>query len=101
MRAQPELAAQTLGQAGSADLASVSIPRTAVNPGDRIFYLIAKGIALAVIALALLLVADLIRGSWESMRQFGVHFLIGTTWDPVQREFSTLPTIIEIGRAHA
>ncbi|HEY7169044.1 MAG TPA: phosphate ABC transporter permease subunit PstC [Candidatus Binatia bacterium] len=94
MRAQPKLATQTLGSAGSADVASVSAPRPTVNPGDRIFYLIAKGIALTVILLALLLVADLLRGSWESIQQFGVRFLIGTTWDPVQREFSTLPTII-------
>ena len=45
--------------AGSADVTSISAPRRAVNSGDRAFYLIAKGIAISVIILALLLVADL------------------------------------------
>jgi len=72
----------------------VSAQRQVVNSGDRIFYRIAKGIALTVVLLALLLVIDLVRGSWESIQQFGLSFLVGTTWDPVKREFSTLPTVI-------
>jgi phosphate transport system permease protein len=91
---QPELATETLSRAGSADIVSVSTPRKAVNAGDRIFYLVVKCVAISVIVLALLLVADLVRGSWEAIQQFGVRFFIGTTWDPVRREFSTLPTVI-------
>src|ERR1043166_3579240 len=93
MRAEPELAAELMGSSGGADI-TVTTPRHVVNRGDRIFYLIAKTIAMSVILLALLLVVDLIRGSWESIQHFGVRFLIGTTWDPVRHEFSTLPTII-------
>src|SRR5438045_2293249 len=94
MRMQPELTTDTLTPPGSADLAVVSTPRKVMNAGDRVFYLVVRGIAISVILLALLLVADLVRGSWESIQQFGIGFLFGTTWDPVRREFSTLPTII-------
>jgi phosphate transport system permease protein len=65
-----------------------------INAGDRIFYVITRALALSVILLALLLVADLVRGSWEAIGQFGLKFLAGTTWDPVARQFGTLPTII-------
>jgi phosphate transport system permease protein len=65
-----------------------------VNFGDRLFFLATQGVALSVIIIALLLVGELVRGSWESMQQFGLKFLIGTTWDPVARVFGTLPTII-------
>ena len=72
----------------------VSARRQVINFGDRIFYLVAKFFAVTVIVLTLLLVADLVRGAWESISQFGVKFLVGTTWNPVTREFSTLPTVI-------
>ena len=68
--------------------------RQAINFGDRFFYLTAKFFAVLVIVLALLLVSDLFRGAWESIDHFGLKFLVGTTWDPVTREFGTLPTII-------
>ena len=64
------------------------------NLGDRVFYLTARTLATCVIVLALLLVADLFRGSWEAIGQFGLGFIVGTTWDPVARIFGTLPTII-------
>jgi phosphate transport system permease protein len=72
----------------------VSARRQLVNLGDRVFYIIAKSLALLVIVLACLLVADLFRGASESIRQFGLKFLVGTTWDPVARQFSTLPTVV-------
>ena len=72
----------------------VSARRQVVNLGDRSFYLIAKFFAVIVIVLTVLLVADLVRGAWESISHFGLKFLVGTTWDPVKREFGTLPTVI-------
>jgi phosphate transport system permease protein len=75
-------------------LKPVSARRQVINLGDRIFYVIARFFALSVILLAVLLVLDLFRGAWESINQFGLRFLVGTTWDPVTRQFSTLPTII-------
>lgn len=65
-----------------------------VNFGDRLFYMATQAVALSIILIALLLVAELVRGSWEAMQQFGLKFLVGTTWDPVARQFGTLPTII-------
>jgi phosphate transport system permease protein len=65
-----------------------------INFGDRLFYRATQAFALIVILLALLLVLDLFRGAWEAIQTFGLKFLIGTTWDPVTREFGTLPTII-------
>ena len=65
-----------------------------INVGDRLFYRITQALALTVILIALLLVLDLFRGSWEAIQTFGLKFLVGTTWDPVKREFGTLPTII-------
>ncbi|HEX9144932.1 MAG TPA: phosphate ABC transporter permease subunit PstC [Candidatus Binatia bacterium] len=77
-----------------ADVKPFSARRQVINLGDRIFYAITRFLALAVILLAALLLLDLIRGAWESINQFGLKFLVGTTWDPVTRQFSTLPTII-------
>jgi phosphate transport system permease protein len=65
-----------------------------INFGDRLFYSLTRGVAACVILIALLLVIELFRGSWESIQQFGLKFLVGTTWDPVARQFGTLPTVI-------
>ena len=65
-----------------------------INLGDRLFYRATQGFALCVLVVAFLLLLDLFRGSWESIQTFGLKFLVGTTWDPVTREFGTLPTII-------
>ena len=65
-----------------------------INVGDRLFYRVTQSFALIVILLAFLLVFDLFRGAWEAIQTFGLKFLVGTTWDPVKREFSTLPTVI-------
>jgi phosphate transport system permease protein len=65
-----------------------------INVGDRVFYILMWMLAFCVIALVLLLVLDLFRGAWEAIRQFGLTFLVGTTWDPVTRQFGTLPTVI-------
>ena len=91
--ARDEATVETLNRALTG-ARSVSAPRQVVNIGDRVFYLIVKFVALLVVLLALLLVADLFRGASEAIRQFGLKFLVGTTWDPVARQFSTLPTVI-------
>jgi phosphate transport system permease protein len=65
-----------------------------INFGDRLFYRVTQVFALSVLLIALLLVLDLFRGSWQAIQTFGLKFLVGTTWDPVTREFGTLPTII-------
>src|SRR5439155_1025702 len=65
-----------------------------INWGDRLFYLATRALAICVIVLVVLLALDLFRGAWEAIGQFGLKFLVGTTWDPVARQFGTLPTII-------
>jgi phosphate transport system permease protein len=65
-----------------------------INFGDRLFYRVTQLFALSVLLIALLLVLDLFRGSWQAIQTFGLKFLVGTTWDPVTRQFGTLPTII-------
>jgi phosphate transport system permease protein len=65
-----------------------------INFGDRLFYILTRCVALCVIFIAVMLMFELFRGSWESIQQFGLKFLVGTTWDPVARKFSTLPTVI-------
>jgi phosphate transport system permease protein len=95
MLGEEQMVEQPLGRSltGASDKAVAHDTRV-VNTGDRIFYVITRALALSVISLALLLVADLVRGSWEAIGQFGLKFLAGTTWDPVTRQFGTLPTII-------
>src|SRR5215470_6562606 len=78
----------------SAEARSIGARQQVVNLGDRIFYIITRSLGLSVIVLALLLVWNLVDGAWESIRRFGLGFLVGTTWDPVTRVFGTLPTII-------
>jgi phosphate transport system permease protein len=65
-----------------------------INFGDRVFYRITQGFAILVILLGLLLVMNLFSGAWQAIETFGLKFLVGTTWDPVTRQFSTLPTIV-------
>lgn len=65
-----------------------------INLGDRLFYSLTRGLVFCVIFLVLLLMLDLFRGSWEAVSHFGLKFLVGTTWDPVARQFGALPTII-------
>jgi phosphate transport system permease protein len=93
MASDSQTSVRVLGRALSG-AKPVSARRQVVNFGDRTFYLIAKFFALCIITLTLLLVLDLFRGAWESIGTFGLRFLIGTTWDPVTREFSALPTIV-------
>ena len=78
----------------SAQARPVSARRQVINLGDRIFYFIARSFGIGVICLAALLVWDLFRGASQSIQEFGLGFLVGTTWDPVTRVFGTLPTVI-------
>jgi phosphate transport system permease protein len=69
-------------------------PHGSVNFADRLFHQVVRVLALMVIALAVLLVVELFRGSWESIRHFGVGFIYGTTWDPVKEKFGALPPMV-------
>lgn len=61
--------------------------------GDGIFQALTLLMALAVVVLLFLVGWELVRGSELSIRQFGFHFLITSTWDPVAGQFGALPFI--------
>jgi phosphate transport system permease protein len=50
-------------------------------------------VALLVPAVVAGIAFVLIRGSWLSIREFGLGFWTGTTWDPVAGQFGALPFI--------
>ena len=63
------------------------------NMGDAIARVIAVGLGLSVLALAGLLIYELIGKSWQSITEFGLGFITSTTWDPVARKFGAAPAI--------
>jgi phosphate transport system permease protein len=60
---------------------------------DRIYRTAILGFALCVPILLLLIFAEVGVAGWPALRQFGVHFLTSSTWDPVQGEFGAAPAI--------
>ncbi len=61
--------------------------------GDFIFEAVVGFFALGIIVLALLLFRELFIGSQFSRDSFGLGFLTGFTWDPVNEVFGALPFI--------
>src|SRR6201993_1044733 len=79
---------------------SVSVQRTApllhVSGGegpDRIFRAAMTACALAVLAVLVLIVYELLSGSSLSWHAFGFKFFAGSDWDPVSEKFGALPFI--------
>jgi phosphate transport system permease protein len=86
------MGANKRAQAAAAGLATRRSWRTG-NTGDAIARVIAVGLGLSVLALAGLLIYELIDKSWQSITEFGPGFITSTTWDPVAREFGAAPAI--------
>jgi len=63
------------------------------SPGDRGFRLGLTAAALAVPALLLFLLDELVSGSRLAMGRFGLHFLVDSVWDPVAEQFGAYPLI--------
>ena len=61
--------------------------------GDTVLKSAFGAAALAVVALIAALAYELYRGSSQSIFQFGLPFLAGSTWDPVHQIFGALPFI--------
>jgi phosphate transport system permease protein len=87
---------QVIDRGYSAEVSTPAVHHDVIvtNAGDRLFYIVTRAFAVAVIILGIALVVNLVHGAWEAIQKFGLGFLVGTTWNPVTREFSTLPTII-------
>lgn len=68
--------------------------RRRLQHGDLIFWLVALGFALLVVALLLIIVAVTWDGSREARETFGIlGFITSSEWNPVEDEFGALPAI--------
>lgn len=63
------------------------------NLGDRVFEGFLFLMALTVLGLVVLLLVELVIGSFPALPTFGWRFLINRTWDPARGEFGALPAI--------
>lgn len=63
------------------------------NTGDAVFRILMLLVALLMVGIVVTMVIALAAESMPSIRQFGFHFLRGTTWDPIKGHFGALPFI--------
>jgi phosphate transport system permease protein len=61
--------------------------------GDSVAQLLVRGAALSIVLVTLALVYELWVNSALSRHQFGWHFFVTQTWDPVAGQFGALPFI--------
>lgn len=61
--------------------------------GDTVFKWLTMLMAMSIFVLIVLIGWELAKGAAPAMRKFGWHFLIDSTWDPVNEEFGALPFI--------
>ncbi len=61
--------------------------------GDRAIRFIATIFASVILALIVLIVYELLKGSVPSIHKFGLKFLVTSTWDPVSEHFGALPFV--------
>jgi len=61
--------------------------------GDFLFKWLTVAMASSVVVLVFLVAFKLYQGSQLSLGKFGAHFLVTSTWDPVQEEYGALPFI--------
>jgi phosphate transport system permease protein len=94
VKSKTELLSETPGAISTVNGDSTTLQTGSTRWGDRVFQLLVRTAALLVIFITLLLAGDIFRGSWEAIRHFGLHFLVGTTWDPVTRQFGALPPTV-------
>ncbi|MGH9492139.1 MAG: phosphate ABC transporter permease subunit PstC [Terriglobales bacterium] len=60
---------------------------------DRVFRAAMLACGLSVIAIVVLIVAELFEGSRMAINEFGFKFFVGSQWDPVSGEFGALPFV--------
>lgn len=63
------------------------------NRGDAIFRIAMFATALLMVLIISVMIIALARNSLLSIRQFGFHFLLNQTWDPIKGEFGALSFI--------
>jgi phosphate transport system permease protein len=67
--------------------------RRDVHLGDQLFHLLLRGAGLVVLVLIGAIVVQLLELSFPAVKQFGIGFLAGTNWDPVNDSFGAFPVI--------
>ncbi|MBX6422332.1 phosphate ABC transporter permease subunit PstC [Thermosulfurimonas sp. F29] len=65
-----------------------------VDDPDRVFRFLCWAVALGLVALVAGIGLTLLAGSLPSLKAFGVRFLWGRVWDPVNGEFGALPFLV-------
>ncbi len=78
---------------GSVMTRAIARLRAAGNLGDVIARLVFAAAGLAILAIAGLIVYQLVNDAWTSITRFGFGFLTETTWDPVNGVFGAAPAI--------
>jgi phosphate transport system permease protein len=63
------------------------------NRGDLVYRGALTTLALALPALLIAIVAELVASSWPSLQRFGLGFLWTSTWDPVAEIYGAAPMI--------
>lgn len=74
--------------------ASGSSPQLARSGwGDAVFRSVLTGLAVVIPLLFLALIGQLTWSAWPSIKEFGLDFLVGSTWDPVTNRYGAAPMI--------
>ena len=63
------------------------------NPGDLIFENITRLFAFIVFLLVFIMAYEMVKASMPSIKQFGLKFITGIKWDPVDDIYGALPYI--------
>jgi phosphate transport system permease protein len=64
-----------------------------INRGDRIFRVVLRGAAGALLLLVVALAFEMLRAAWPAIQKFGLRFLVTSVWDPVAEQFGALPFV--------
>src|SRR5260221_10542843 len=74
---------------------SVGVRRTPRqgSAADKLFSLTSASLALLIVVILFALAVVLIVEAMPSIRRFGLAFLVGTDWDPVNDQYGALPFI--------
>src|SRR5579862_5803234 len=68
--------------------------RKSGQTSEGAFLKVLSGAVYLIIILIVGIFLTLVWKSWPSIKQFGFHFISGTTWDPVSGEFGGLPFLL-------
>ncbi len=61
---------------------------------DQVFRFVCWGLAVGLVVLVVGIGLTLLAGSLPSLKTFGIRFLWGRVWDPVNEEFGALPFVV-------